>query len=931
MKYVMAMARTTLASKRMKKALLLATLAICLLFSVSDAAIAADDNDDIDTEQPQSGDTNTLNPSKIGRNSQRQQSSPPQTPLPLLDSNSVVLITGAAGFIGSELALALKRTYNVKKLLLVDHLGMESDNESIFVPPPKAKENADADGNTHSYTTKKAYETYDKDALTLFELKRQRIFRVFQELTAVNLDDDDDENSYNDNADSIKFYRADMRPSIPEFFDMGELPVLEGIFGSHPDITHVVHLADDDITRQNQAIIPRNRDSVKAGRMEGILEELRLIMERKAVASAANDDIDNDEEEEEETAATAVYHLPQFVYASSYEVYDYLSTSEDSSDKQPNPLPFREDKPITTPSSLHGASKLIDEILASAYHSTHGIFSVGLRFFPVYGPWGNPGTDIYDLADDLCSRNFDDKDKNSIHDENNMMDKFDEDIKDYVYIDDAVDAIMSAMQYRPPTQDPSPVVFNVGTGEGFSIKQIRNEMMGHFPPNFFDDKALPIRSTKQRYNSQRQATTSYASTELSSSLLGFKAQVPLSVGIARTLTWFRNRSAPFGKDAKVTPQQKRMDSFVDNSLAKATREECSPFDRECLRGASVFPCASECSKAKNCTPSAWDDAASLSRSVTSGCDAVMYTILLDKDAEQIPSAASSNASSLSFVGAGLPEIDDVGKETRARCNIAFVSEDSPLVRRLRSEGKMYTDGNGSNELPEMIRHGFWTLLPLKDTSSGWMHAFSGNFALRNLPKFSPGYFFGSAVRYAIFVEPSVLISDVPEILNKMDVGSMEQNSVIVMMATERRQSCDASGHRSTCTGASPRNNESIQRTMHNMVRISLKGDLLGGDITPVIDSSFLVHSLQGEDARMLRCDIYSESAKWGASSDERSLEFILSLHDFWSRAGNHWSYGRSLQHDSAERESSLLGVLSSSDTQIFTQIVSPGESKMFFD
>lgn len=33
----------------------------------------------------------------------------------LLDENSVVLITGAAGFIGSELAMALHRTYAPKK------------------------------------------------------------------------------------------------------------------------------------------------------------------------------------------------------------------------------------------------------------------------------------------------------------------------------------------------------------------------------------------------------------------------------------------------------------------------------------------------------------------------------------------------------------------------------------------------------------------------------------------------------------------------------------------------------------------------------------------------------------------------------------------------------------------------------------------------
>eukprot|EP00984_Skeletonema_dohrnii_P033017 scaffold28345_cov129-Skeletonema_dohrnii-CCMP3373.AAC.1 len=911
----MTKARTMMVSKRSKKAFVFAsvTAVICLLFTAcccltaAEAVAVAEDsnnnNDDIDNEQPiQSGDNS-------------QQSSTPQTPppLPLLDSNSVVLITGAAGFIGSELALALKRTYNVKKLLLVDHLGMESDNERVFVPPPKDT----ADGSANTYTAKKAYEKYDEEALSLFELKRQRIFRVFQELTAVNLDDDDDDNSNNNNADSIKFYRADMRPSIPEFFDMGELPLLEGIFSSHPDITHVVHLADDDI--KNQAIVPRNRDSVKAGRMEGILEELRLILERRAAAAAAvTDEKDNEEEENvSAAAATAAYRLPQFVYASSYEVYDYLSTSEDS--EQSNPPPFREDKPITTPSSLHGASKLIDEILASAYHSTHGIFSVGLRFFPVYGPWGNPGTDVYDLAEDICFRSFDeDSDEDSfIHDEN-LRDKFDEDIKDYVYIDDAVDAIMNAMQYRPPAQDPSPVVFNVGTGKGFSLRQIRDEMMGHFPPNSFDNKDQTIRSTKQQYNSQRQATTSYASTELSNSLLGFKAQVPLPVGIAKTMTWLRERSAPFGKDSKVSTL---IDSFVDNSLAKATREECSPFDRECLRGASIFPCASECSKAESCTPSAWD-AASLSRLITSGCDAVMFTILLDKDAEQIPSANASTASSLSFVGAGLPEIGDVGERTKARCNIAFVSEESPLVQRLRSEGEVYTDANDSNELPEMIRHGYWTLLPLKHTSTGWMSAFSGSFALGHLPKISPGQFFGSSVRYAIFVEPSLMVADLPRILKQMDDGSMEKDSAIAMMAMKRRQSCDASDRRSTCSWTRPQDNDSIQRTMHNMVRVTLKGDLLGGGLTQVIDSSFLVHSLQGEDAKMLRCDVYSEAVQWGSSLDA-SLEFILSLHDFWRRAGKHWSSssGESLEPGSVNTENSLLGVLSSSDTLSFAQIV----------
>ena len=81
----------------------------------------------------------------------------------------------------------------------------------------------------------------------MFEIKRQRAFRIFHELTAASLDGEEDGGSLGggrrNDAESVRFYRADMRPSIPEFFDFGEVPLLEGIFQSHPDITHVVHLA----------------------------------------------------------------------------------------------------------------------------------------------------------------------------------------------------------------------------------------------------------------------------------------------------------------------------------------------------------------------------------------------------------------------------------------------------------------------------------------------------------------------------------------------------------------------------------------------------------------------------------------------------------------------------------------------------------------
>ena len=37
--------------------------------------------------------------------------------------------------------------------------------------------------------------------------------------------------------------------------------------------------------------------------------------------------------------------------------------------------------------------------------------------------------------------------------------------------------------------------------------------------------------------------------------------------------------------------------------------------------------------------------------------------------------------------------------------------------------------------------------------------------------------------------------------------------------------------------------------------------------------------------------MYGEAAQWGASSDERALEFIIGINDLWSRAFLHWTTG----------------------------------------
>jgi hypothetical protein len=118
--------------------------------------------------------------------------------------------------------------------------------------------------------------------------------------------------------------------------------------------------------------------------------------------------------------------------------------------------------------------------------------------------------------------------------------------------------------------------------------------------------------------------------------------------------------------------------------------------------------------------------------------------------------------------------------------------------------------------------------------------------------------------------------------------------------------------------------------------VALRGQLLGGSLDPSVDTSFVIHSLKQDDARLYRCDVFAEVAEWGASGDERAVEFIVSLHDLWSKAVMHWNdqvvwwdkeknseqkEGGEAKSDSGNDERLYMGMLSSTDVQLFTHIV----------
>jgi UDP-glucuronate 4-epimerase len=690
-----------------------------------------------------------------------------------LDESSVVLITGAAGFLGSELALALWKTYRVQKIIAIDSM--------------------DRGFGEHEHHR-------SESDLALFEFKRQRMFRLLQSIP------------------NIYFYRVDFRPSIPEYFDSSEVPVLHAIFQEHGyhNITHVVHLADQiHHQQQQQQVIPRTKGQEKAGMMESLFEQFVLIQK----TSSPNNKTP----------------LPRLVYASSGDVYSSSSTS--------NGPPFSEDVPLTTPHSVRGTSKLIDEMLALAYYEQYRIPSIALRFFSVYGPWGLPGSRLFEAAEAIvtATSNSDTNNNNNEHDEQEEeqpppADTYEDDL---IFIDDAVDAIMAAMQLGTSQA----IAINVGSGQPTSYTQVSDILrnLAHLSP--------------RKQQEQQHRRSRYANIERAQSLLGFTPRVDLETGLETLLAWHFERAFPYATSNHVP-----------------VRTQCSKYDADCLRGTPVFPCASECATADFCKESLWDDVLTLTRAMTATCETqvALYTVALQPDVDHLPNAfVRLSTQSIAFVP---------GKH----CNIAFVNVDSPL----------YTQYGKPDPVDGILKHGYWSLVPVALTQ----YSMSKIKLWSLLPKLSPGQFFGDNIQKAIYCDPDITFDSIPRLLEESNMQPAHptvQGSTVLLIGKKEVDVIAQQQPQRPSRTPTP-HPDLVQETAYRTIRMAVIEHMAGDGFAQKIDSSFMVHDLthnpddtnhdnDNDDGRLFRCDVFGEVVQWGVDTDRAALEFILGLHDMWSR------------------------------------------------
>jgi UDP-glucuronate 4-epimerase len=204
--------------------------------------------------------------------------------------------------------------------------------------------------------------------------------------------------------------------------------------------------------------------------------------------------------------ARALPALKHFVYASSSSVYGGNTK-----------MPFSVEDPVEQPNSLYAATKRADELFGHTYAHLYGIPSTGLRFFTVYGPWGRP-----DMAPMIFARAISAGEPIKVFNHGEMW-------RDFTYIDDIVDGVLRALD-RPAGGSPPHKIYNLGNHNSEKLTDFIAAI----------EQALQRKAVIQLEPMQPgDVPATYADIEASRRDLGFAPTTPMSIGIVKFVSWYK--------------------------------------------------------------------------------------------------------------------------------------------------------------------------------------------------------------------------------------------------------------------------------------------------------------------------------------------------------------------------------------------------------
>lgn len=197
------------------------------------------------------------------------------------------------------------------------------------------------------------------------------------------------------------------------------------------------------------------------------------------------------------------YKVSKFAFASSSSVYGA------------NKIPFSEEDHLSVQLSPYAASKYSGEMFCKTYNLLYGIPIVCLRFFTVYGPRQRP---------DMAIRKF-----TRLIDEGNEILVYGngESSRDYTYIDDIIDGIISSMELNCDFE-----IFNLGSSEPIKILDLIKLI----------EKKLNKKAKIIFIGSQAgDPLYTYADISKSGEMLGYDPKVRINDGIEKFIDWYKDQ------------------------------------------------------------------------------------------------------------------------------------------------------------------------------------------------------------------------------------------------------------------------------------------------------------------------------------------------------------------------------------------------------
>lgn len=204
--------------------------------------------------------------------------------------------------------------------------------------------------------------------------------------------------------------------------------------------------------------------------------------------------------------AARKHGVKRVVFASSAAVYG------DS-----DAYPLSEETPLR-PLSPYAASKRVDEIYGQLYTASFGVEVVGLRYFNVYGSRQRPDSQYAAAVPIFIRRLLDNKPVTIFGDGGQT--------RDLIFVGDVVRANFAAAAH--PSAPGG--VFNICTGNETRILDLVEILQDLFPSAPAPEFAAPRAGDIYR---------SIGSPQKAAETIGFRAEVSLADGLARTAEWMK--------------------------------------------------------------------------------------------------------------------------------------------------------------------------------------------------------------------------------------------------------------------------------------------------------------------------------------------------------------------------------------------------------